>query len=94
MACRIFSPLTRDQIHCFLHWKHGVLTIGLPGKYLLFLFFNILFKIFIYFFLVLAVLGLWCFTQAFCSCSEQGLLFIAMCGLLIAVASLVVEHRL
>ena len=32
--------------------------------------------------------------QAFSSCQEQGLLFIVMHGLLIAVASLVVEHQL
>ena len=30
----------------------------------------------------------------FSSCGEQGLLFIAVCRLLIAVTSLVVEHRL
>ena len=43
--------------------------------------------------LVLVVLGFhWC-VQAFSSCSEQGLLFIAVLGLLIAVASLVAEHR-
>ena len=41
--------------------------------------------IFIYF-LFLAVLGLCCCMRAFSSCGEQ--------GLLIAVASLVVEHRL
>ena len=41
----------------------------------------------------LAVLGLHCFTWAFSSCSEQGLLFIVVCGLLIAVASLVAEDR-
>ena len=40
--------------------------------------------------LFLAVLGLRCCTQAFSSCSEQGLLFIAVRGLLTAVASVVV----
>ena len=45
-------------------------------------------------FLFLAALGLHCCTQAFSSCSEQVLLFIAVQGLLIAVASLVAEHRL
>ena len=45
-------------------------------------------------FFVLAVLGLHCCTQAFSSCSEQGLLFVAVRGLLIAVASLVAEHGL
>ena len=32
--------------------------------------------------------------RAFSSCGEQGLLFLAVCGLLIAVASLVAEHGL
>ena len=32
--------------------------------------------------------------QAFSNCSEQGLLFVVAHGLLIAVASLLVEHRL
>ena len=52
-------------------------------------------KSFIYFiYLFLAVLGLRCCTRAFSSCSERGLLFIAVRGLLIVVASLVAEHRL
>ena len=42
----------------------------------------------------MAALGLCCCTWAFSSCSEGGLLFVAVCGLLIAVASLVAEHRL
>ena len=46
------------------------------------------------FFLFLAALGLCCCARAFCSCSEWGLLFIAVCRLLIAVASLVAEHGL
>ena len=44
--------------------------------------------------LFLAALGLHCCARAFSSCSEQGLLFVAVHGLLIAVASLVVEHGL
>ena len=52
-----------------------------------------LFICFIYSFL--AVLGLRCCARAFSSCGEQGLLFVAVHGLLlIAVASLVEEHRL
>ena len=51
----------------------------------LFLFLNFIY-LFIYF---LAALGLHCCTQAFCSCSQSGLLFVVVCGLLIAVASLV-----
>ena len=45
-------------------------------------------------YLFLAPLGLRCCTWAFSSCGEWGLLFIAVCGLLIVVASLVVEHGL
>ena len=45
-------------------------------------------------YLFLPVLGLRCCTRAFSSCGERGLLLIAVRGLLIAVASLVVEHGL
>ena len=45
-------------------------------------------------YLFLAALGLRCCAQAFSSCGEWGLLLIAVHGLLIAVASLVVEHGL
>ena len=50
-------------------------------------------NLFIYFFCV-AALGLRCCAQASSSCSEWGLLFIVVHGLLIAVASLVAEHKL
>ena len=56
-----------------------------------FFFFN-KFISFIYLFLV--VLGVRCCVRAFSSCGERGLLFVAVRGLLIAVASLVVEHGL
>ena len=51
----------------------------------------------VFFFLIylfLAVLGLRCCARAFFSCDERRLLFIAVHGLLIAVASLVAEHGL
>ena len=52
---------------------------------LLFIFFNFYFVyLFNYF---LAVLGLHCCTRAFSSCGEQGLLFVVVHELLIAVAS-------
>ena len=38
------------------------------------------------------MLGLRCCARAFSSCAEQGILFIAVRGLLIALASLVAEH--
>ena len=46
------------------------------------------------FYLFLAALGLHCCTRTFSSCSEQGLLFVPMRGLLIVVASLVAEPGL
>ena len=49
-------------------------------------------KIYLLIYLFLAVLGLCCCAQAFSSCSERGLLFDAVHGLLIAVPSLVAEH--
>ena len=50
---------------------------------------------FIYLFILfLAVLGVWCCARAFSSCGEPGLLFVAVRGLLIVVASLVAEHGL
>ena len=53
-----------------------------------------LFFFIIFIYLFLAVLGLCCCVGAFSSCGEQGLLFIVVCRLLIAVASLVAEHGL
>ena len=50
------------------------------------------FNLFIYLFL--AALGLRCCAGAFSSCGKQGLLFVVVRGLLIAVASLVEEHGL
>ena len=47
----------------------------------------------IYIYLFLAALGLCCCVRAFSSCSERGLLFLVVRGLLTAVASLV-EHGL
>ena len=51
-------------------------------------------NLFILFNLFLAESGLRCCVQAFSSCGERGLLFVAVHGLLIAVASLVAEHGL
>ena len=47
-----------------------------------------------YLFIFLAALGLRYCARAFSGCSERGLLFIVVRRLLIAVASLVVEHGL
>ena len=50
--------------------------------------------LFLFLFLFLAALGLHCCARAFSSRSERGLLFIAVCGFLTAVASLAAEHGL
>ena len=52
------------------------------------------FILFYFYLLFLAALGLRCCARAFSSCGERELLFVVVCGLLIAVASLVVEHGL
>ena len=49
-------------------------------------------KVFLFYFL--AVLGLCYCMWAFSGCGEHGLLFVAVCGFLIAVASLFAKHRL
>ena len=50
--------------------------------------------IYLFIYLFMAVLGLHCCARAFSSCRERGLLFVAVLGLLIVVASLVAEHGL
>ena len=52
------------------------------------------FDSFLFIFFGGAALGLHCCVQAFSICGEWGLLFVAVHGLLIAVASLVGEHGL
>ena len=55
---------------------------------------HILFFKFYFIYLFLVALCLRCCVQAFFNCGKRGLLFVAVHGLLIAVASLVVEHGL
>ena len=54
----------------------------------------IIFLINKFIYLFLAALSLRCCRRAFSSCGERGLLFVAVRGLLIAMASLVAEHGL
>ena len=63
--------------------------LALAGRF--FFFFNLFILIYLLF---LAALGLCCCAWAFSSCDELGLLFVAVHGLLIVVASLVAEHGL
>ena len=78
----LFTPLL-----CFVH-----VCALLAAAVFVFVF--VLNKFIYFIYLYLAALGLRCCVQAFSSCGERGLLFFAVHGLLIAVASLVAEHGL
>ena len=65
----------------------GILLLFYRSHFILFLFLKNIY-------LFLAALGLHCHARAFSSCGERRLLFVVVCGLLIVVASLVVEHGL
>ena len=81
----IVSSLTfRSLIYLEFIFVYGVRECS---NFILFLKINL----FIYFW---AALGLRCCVQAFSSWGERGLLFVAVRGLLIVVASLAAEHRL
>ena len=67
--------------------------LGMCIKSLLLLYLCLLLG-FCFLWVFLAALGLRCCTRALSSCGEQGPLFVVVHGLLIAVAFLVVEHRL
>ena len=75
---------------------HVCILMPVPHCFLSF-FLSFSFLSFHFLFIYLIYLWLrWVFVAAwpFSSCDKQGLLFVAVCGLLIAVASLVAEHRL
>ena len=85
-ACGIFPDQGSNL--CPLHWQADSQPLchqGSPTCLLLKKIINLKF---------LAALGLCCCIWAFSSCWERGLLFVEVCGLLIAVASLVAEHGL
>ena len=73
----------RAHIHCPL-----LLAMWHSLTLLYYYYYNFIFYLFV------AVLALPCFLWAFSSCGQQTLLFVAEHGLLIVVASLVLEHRL
>ena len=78
----------------FFFLKIALLIWGLLWFHMNFRTFFISIKFVIGIFFFLAVLGLLCCTRAFSSRGEQGLLFVAVCRLLILVPSLVAEHGL
>ena len=85
VACGIFPDQGSNP--CPLHWQADSQPLrhqGSPSHF---------FKIY-FIYLFLAALGFCCCTWAFSSCGKWGPLFVVVHGLLIAVASLVAEHRL
>ena len=76
---------------CLNHWTtREVHLIGTS----FFFFLLLLLSNFIYLWIYLAALGLYCCMSAFSSCGEKGLLFNAVLGLPVAVASFVAERGL
>ena len=80
-----FSEFTELHNHCQIPTLENIFLIVSNILQLSFFFLIYLF---------LAVLGLCFCARAFSSCGEPGLHFVAVHGLLIAVASLVVDHGL
>ena len=81
----------------YIFTKNLLLTPHTPATSTSFLFFFFFGKHFLNFYLFIFIfgcIGSFCCMQAFSNCGKRGLLFIVVCGLLIAVASLVVEHGL
>ena len=94
-----FASITLSQLLWLYSnfWSWMMLVLQLCFSSLLYLLFCVLFCFLINWFILflfLAALGLCCCTRTFSSCGERGLLFVAVHGLLIAVASLVAEHGL
>ena len=76
--------------HSFIHSFMAALGLRLGSHFYLSVYLSICLSIYLF----MAALGLRCWVRAFSSCGEQGLLFVAVRGLLIAVASPVAEHGL
>ena len=72
--------------------------MGTPAFYMtspnLYMYLGHFLKLINFIYLFLAALGLCCCMRAFSSCGKRGLLFVAVRGILTAVASLVAEHGL
>ena len=96
--CEKITTVGLVNIHHFI-WIQGkkrkkILLVMRTLRIYSFLFCFVFLIYLILIYLFLAALGLRCCLQAFSSCGEQGLLFVVVRELLIAVASLVAEHGL
>ena len=93
-----FLTISFDRDFSFIAMKsiplHKYNIIYLTTSLWVDLFFSFFYKFIYFIYLFLAELGFHCCMRAFSSCDEWGLLFVVVCGLLIAVASLVEEHGL
>ena len=85
----LFS-LRKVRHFCHMIWWQWIPLVFLYQKISLFHLYSF-FKKMMYLFL--AALGLHCCAQASSSCGRRGLLFLAVCGLLVVVVSLVAERR-
>ena len=74
----------------WIQWNLNTIAIWYPSLSIK----NIWIYFILFIYLFMAALGLCCCAQAFSSCGKRRLLFVAVRGLLIVVASLVAEHRL
>ena len=93
VACGILPDQGSNP--CSLHRQADSQPLRHQGSpYFIFYFLKLKKKNYLFIYLFLAELGLCCCAWAFSSRGKWGLLFVAVCGLLIAVASLVVEHGL
>ena len=95
MACGSSRTSARTNVPCI---GRRILNTAPPGTSLCFSFYftleySFFFLFFCFLILFLAALGLHCSKRAFSNCGERGILFIAVCGLLIVVA-FVAEHGL
>ena len=94
----IYAYIQTECLYVYKHFKILYLYFGLLDTQSSFshltLYYFIFLKFIYFIYLFLAVLGPLCRTRTFSSCGEQGLLFVAVRGLLIAMASLVAEHGL
>ena len=78
------------EVQSLNHWTVREFPVIFHGSVI----FHCIYVPHLFFFKFLAALGLRCCARAFSSCDKQGLLFVEVCGFLIVVASLVVEHEL
>ena len=80
------SGASFQMLICHQHIFFGGVSVKVCSLF----FFKFIYLIYLF----LAALGLHCCVRALSSCGKRGLLFVAVCGLLIEVASLVAQHGL